>query len=205
MLTARTVAVAAADRLNKLAHDPALPGGPSSFKEGAVCWNLTFVRQHTNVIRELINNPQADSGPDWFPAISPAVVQAFDSIQTILNNLDTRAAGRSISLESWRYWIILLYIEDILDSHCGSTLITSTFFGSLAATLSHLIGEDDWRNSHCDEGRVPVCKEILLRLESQLSSMPKGTLQPGLPVSMSAPSQATPQHEDQVIFSVSSK
>ena len=63
-------------------------------------WDLDFVMRHIKVIEELLSHPQADSGPDWFPAISPVVAHAFDSIRTILGNLDMQAADRNLRRES---------------------------------------------------------------------------------------------------------
>ena len=92
--------------MHGLAHDHTLR--PSSFEYGVVDWDLDFVRRHISVIRKLLSHPQADSGPDWFPAISPVVAHAFDSIRTILGNLNMQAADRNLGMESSRYWWILV-------------------------------------------------------------------------------------------------
>ena len=87
-LNAHAVANVTARKLSRLAYGYGPTLRPSSFRYGVVDWDLEFVEQHIGVILKLLWHPQADSGPDWFPAISPVVAHAFDSIRTILGNLD---------------------------------------------------------------------------------------------------------------------
>ena len=197
LTTARTVAAAIAHRLHGLAHGPALR--PSSFKYGVVFWDLEFVLQHVRATRELLSHPQADSGPDWFPAISPVVAHAFDSIRTILGNLDMQAADRNLYWESFRYCGILEDVEAISNGRCGSTVITSAFVGSLVNTFSRLIGEDDWKNTRSAEWWVQKCRDVLLRLEAKFPSMPTGLAPPDASPA-SGPSKAGPSHRDQVSY-----
>ena len=195
-LNARAVANVTARKLSRLAYGygPALR--PSSFEYGVVYWDLEFVQQHISVIQQLLSHPQADSGPHWFPAISPAVAHAFDSIQTILGNLDMRAAGRGRWRESERYNDILENVEDISNRRCGSTLITSAFGGSLVDTFSRLIGEDDWKNTRSAEWWVQSCRDSLVRFEARFAPTQTVTTQPGAPTS--GPSEAGPSQLDEV-------
>ena len=80
------VAAAAAHRLHvcALGYTPR----PPYLIYGVVDWDLKFVILHVQVIQSLLMHPQMDSGPNWFPIISPILVHAFGSIETILKNLD---------------------------------------------------------------------------------------------------------------------
>ena len=196
-LSSRAVADATARKLRVYGYGPALC--PSSFEYGVVGWDLDFVRQHIHVIRELLEHPQAHSGPDWFPAISPVVAHAFDSIRTILGNLDMQAADRRLFWESLTYRMILEDVEDISNGRCGSTLITSAFVGCLVDTFSRLIGEDDWKNTRSYDGWVQDCRDILVRLQAKFPSTPTGLAPPDASPT-SGPSEAGPSHRDQVSY-----
>ena len=189
-LTTHTVAAAIAHRLHGLTHDPALRS--SFFAPDVVDRGLELVRQHMHVIRELVLHPQADSGPDWFPAIFPVVAHAFDSIRTILGNLDMQAAGRNLFWESLTYRTILEDVEEISNGRCGRTLITSAFVGSLADTFSRLIEEDDWKNTRTAEGLVQECRDFLVRLEARFPSTPTRLALPDASLT------SGPSHRDQV-------
>ena len=164
-LNVRAVADATARKLSRLAYayGPALH--PSSFEYGVVNWDLEFVWKHISVIRELLEHSQAESGPDWFQAISPVVAHAFDSIRTILGHLDMQAADRDLGL--WRefsnYCGILEAVEAISSSHIGSSFITSDFVKLLEDTFLRLMGST--RNPYSN---VDKCICILMNMHHKL-------------------------------------
>ena len=196
-LNAGAVANTTARKLSRLAYayGPALR--PSTFEYGVVDWDLEFVQRHISVIQELLSHPQADSGTDWFPAISPVVAHAFDSIRTILGNLDIQAADRNPGKESYTYQWILQDVRAISYGRCGSTLITSAFVRSLVDTFSRLTGEDDWKNTRSAEGWVHKCRHILILLEAKFPPTPTG-LAPPEASPTSSPSEVSPSHLDEV-------
>ena len=126
-------------------------------------WDLACVLQHISVIQHLLLHPQADSGPDWLPAISPVVAHAFDSIRTILGNLDMQAADRNLFLERLRYWRILEAVEAISSSHIGSSFITSDFVKLLEDTFLRLMGSTRIPYSNVDQ-----CICILMNMHHKL-------------------------------------
>ena len=162
-LNARAVADATARKLSWLAYGygPALR--PSSFEYGVVPWDLEFVLQHIHAIQQLLSHPQADSGPDWLPAISPVVAHAFDSIRTILENLDMKAADRNLREESCPYGFILYNVEEISKGRCGSSLITSELVKLFEDMFLRLVG-----SSHYPYPDVVKCISILMNMHHQL-------------------------------------
>ena len=159
MLTLRQVAAAAARRLHDLAHEPARR--PSSCHFGVVERDLSFVLQHIRIIVALIEHPQADSGPDWFPSISPIIVHAFDYVQIILGNVIMQATDRNPPVEINVYAGILKCMENM--SH--HPLITSPLVGTLLDTFVRLIGPDSPSDMHSENQDLQECQAIITRLE----------------------------------------
>ena len=137
-----------------------------------VNWNLTFVHKHTSIIRQLLEHPQADSGYDWFFAISFIVKQAFNSIRSILGGLDMHASDRKPAKEFGNYRLILGNVEAISATPNGDSLVTLTLVRVLMDAFSQLIGEHDWRNTISGYDNVKDSKDILIRLEAKLLSTP---------------------------------
>ena len=162
-LNARAVADATARKLSRLAYGygPALR--PLSFEYGIVHWDLIFVEQHISVIKELLSHPQADSGLDWLPAISPVIARAFDSIQTILGNLDMQDADRNLWRESANYRDILQVVEAISSNHIGSSFITSELVKLLEDTFLRLV-----ESSPSPYLNVDKCICILMNMHHKL-------------------------------------
>ena len=160
-------------------------------------WDVSFVCRHISVIRGLLEHLRADSGTEWFPAISPVITHSLDSIQAILRNLDLQAAGRRLYPERFRYWRTLQHVEAISTNRCGGRFITPSFVACLTDTFSGLIGEEDWRNTGSHERFVQFCKHILIRLEAKIESRPTRPARSGTPQTSEASDVGSP-HPDEV-------
>ena len=172
VLTFRQVAAAPARRLHDLAHG--LARRPPCCCFSVVEWDLDFVLQHIRIILVLIEHPQADSGPDWFPTISPIIAHAFDSVHMILENVTMQAANRNPPVEICVYAHILKRMENM--SH--HPLITSPLVRTLLDTFVRLIVPDSPSDLHSGNQDLQECKAIIARLELKFPQTSTSSAQP---------------------------